>query len=1197
MSVNLRKILSAVLIGLMILPLASGCENSDVPSGSDSSNNGTVIKYPNDGLVSVYPEETNEILNNPQMGLYFIENAPLEVTDLGRKGTFPDINTVAVLSSWGEIEEIEGKYDWTIVDNAVNYWKSKGKRIIFRISTDAMVISGLMKYSSEVPAWLFDKYKVGYQNREMQGVFYRVPDYADPVYLDKLQLFMDSFAGKYKDDPAVEGVMLLGYGPWGEWHSGHDFKSYDEREKTLAKIIDIWAEAWGSETPLFLSSTYEYDQTLFPAVSDPASYEEYMRWSAFDHAWNIPNVSFARNGVAGALKDYDSRLLMDSFASGKRVPVQLELFGGYEQYSAIGGHAGYDTESAFDEILMYRANVMTIMGWDKFGLPRLYNERPDLIYKMNRYLGYRLIPKDFTYPARVAPGTDFDILHTWVNDAVGRCPEDHDLRISLIDDAGNEIYSVTDSNFAPSNMTYGNIYSRITEYKIPEGTAEGEYQLKIAVTDKTGDPAIKLGITGNNGKDEYIAGKILIDNEAEEVKAFFEDSKIKTDLFSVKDGEDTSVDVGLQGGKAYEISFDYKAVDPDAVMSFAVKSETGGPSASKAVNMWTDVSMLKSGKTYVVLLEEHDDHRLVFSSEGGSAEFSGIRVREVDMVFAENAESGDMESVMLSAAEDAIVTEEPDDVLGGKYSLALQGSGIGDSDMLATFEGAFKFKPNTSYTVSFDYKTVTDARQGSYAYMELRSGDKVRNHFFWADLVSNGRYTKTFRFTTDDTEGYNIYFGIHNSLSVVIDNIVITENGEGVRLISGDEDFVPPVRNDDIEELEFPVSVDFEEGDIFDAGFLSGDMSFGDITDNSKAVIGGEYSVVGDSDGAILWYNFLSTDPRKIVFKENTEYTVEFDYRVLRKQQNEGGFMVYARTSAGTLNDDRGYVLWNAWGRITEKGPDMADSDIRIREDRNGNGSVHMVFATANKSDYSLYFCIKYGGAFSVDNVWITEGRQAAQGSYSVPAMKDVKLDMFGFAEDFEGGPMNDGNAGLFRRTMVSGGTTYSRDAENFYGSFTSDKSRVINGNYSLLGSTNVGTWFDVLRSNSARAPIYDGQNYSIKFKYKPEKLAANAHYYFVLKSNSGNFAYDKYVWWNQRTNVIGSNLGALDYTLTDKGDHCIFEVRITPQWGPGNYYLVWGINGGGEIVIDDIVVSVNDAKYDFSRILTWENIVGKEIR
>jgi len=1179
----MRNTLMRLVLLSMLAFTVAGCSSS----AGDSTKDADPAPVLSQGsYVDIYPEETKEVLNNPDMGLVYIDNLPVELADMGQSGMHEGFSHIALLSSWGELEPYEDEYDFSSVDHAIDYWASKGKRIIFRISTDVMLLSGFFKYTSEVPSYLFDKYGVCYEYRSMQGVDYRVPDYSNPVFLDRLEKFMTAFGERYRDNPYLEGVGLLGYGPWGEWHSGHSFKSFEERHQTLAKIIEIWDKAFASKKPLFLSATYEYDAAIQPNVTEPASYEDFKYYSAFDYAESLPMINFARNGIAGALKAYDSKLLMDAFNSGRRQPMYLELFGGYTMYNQIGGHAGYDVDSAHDEVLMYHGNYMTVMGWDMYDAPKLEQERPDLVYKMNMNLGYRFLLKHASYPQTAKPGSTIYFNHTWANTAVGRSPIDYNLKVTFEDAGGKEAFSYTDESFAPSGFTKNNLYAYATAIKLPENLENGQYAVKVSLVSADEKVKIKLGIVGNDGKDNYYIGKIAVDRDAAAVESIYESDADWMKDNTVAAGSSLVLSPDFAAGQAYEISFDYESKDANAVMSFQATSQIGGASSTKGQAVWQDVSLRKTPRTAIVKLDAYDDYKLTFAAEDGAAVFSNIRVRPLNAVFDVDFEKGNMEEIPLVFSEEAAMTTEAAEVLGGKNSLVVQAYNNTRTDVAATYPDAFRLQPNTNYTVVFDYTPLSDAAQGGYGIFEARSeaggANATVGSTYFADLVENGRRQIVANFTTKGYDDYAIYWGANNAIKYAIDNVAVVENPGGI-VISGESEFEVPQSKLPLEPLKMPVAIDFENGSIADSGMVPGLSLLGQLTDKKEYVVSGSYSAYGNNDGSIDWMHMLETDPRKIAFKPDTTYTLSFDFKTVRRSSNYGGFYVLARTAAGTYNDDRGFLNWNSFGEIL--GEPSADS-YRIQVKPSGEGTVKLQFTTANKPDYFLVFGNNGGGAITFDNIAISEGAADYSGrKWSVPAKSAMRFPTYSFTENFEGK--------TFRRSMFDGGPGYTEE----YGVITSEPSKVISGKNSIVGKTANKDWFEFARTNSAKAVLFDQADYTVRFKFKPiVQPDADGFYYFSLRSNKDNFMHDRYVRFKNRFDVVENTFGADNVKLTDNGQYVVAEIRFRTENTPGDYHLTWGIKGGGEIAIDDVMVSVN-ASPDEATYKTWEDVVGYTVK
>ena len=53
--------------------------------------------------------------------------------------TFPEVDAVAIMASWQDIEKSEGVYDFSRLDFAYDYWKAHGKAIQLRVSAESLL--------------------------------------------------------------------------------------------------------------------------------------------------------------------------------------------------------------------------------------------------------------------------------------------------------------------------------------------------------------------------------------------------------------------------------------------------------------------------------------------------------------------------------------------------------------------------------------------------------------------------------------------------------------------------------------------------------------------------------------------------------------------------------------------------------------------------------------------------------------------------------------------------------------------------------------------------------------------------------------------------------------------------------------------------------------------------------------------------
>ncbi len=156
-----KKAVFASLIGLASLGLAFGtffgCAKFDQSVEDvldDASPNISNYQY-------VYPEKLSGNLNNPGMGWVTLEEPTYGGhPDMGTSGPLPEVSNVSLSTSWARIEVEEGVYDWTLMDQIIDYYVVRGKRINFRIVTDSLMLPNTY---SGTPQWLFDKYDVAYE--------------------------------------------------------------------------------------------------------------------------------------------------------------------------------------------------------------------------------------------------------------------------------------------------------------------------------------------------------------------------------------------------------------------------------------------------------------------------------------------------------------------------------------------------------------------------------------------------------------------------------------------------------------------------------------------------------------------------------------------------------------------------------------------------------------------------------------------------------------------------------------------------------------------------------------------------------------------------------------------------------------------------------------------------------------------------
>jgi hypothetical protein len=473
--------------------------------------------------VTVTPAEDEKVvLHNPDMGWVLYENYPVDREPNGSNtmiampdDSFDGVDEVAVMFSWFDVEKTEGKYDFIDVDRAYDHWKKRGKRIQLRMSTETLLWwdtanpprgKGPPDY---VVARMSDERK---QRREGGGLPpYTVLDARDPIYLQRLEKFLAAVADHYNGDRAVTLIDLRGFGVWGEWHTGFKYPSVEERREALKGVIDRYSAAFPNN---WVALCYSYDpdspkelwagpyDKLDPAFT--THYDEFLRYSAFDHALTKPNVSFRRDGCGGAVRSNERKLCGQAFDSLDNGPFFCEFVDGFGDSKR--GRLGW-VDWKIEDALSLHPNYINLLGWVGGDAKNFITERRDLFEHGQRNMGYRLVPTKLSYPRSVTSGSSFELSGEWVNRAVGRAMVDFKLKLTLVDGAGKSAATADAKGFGTDKWVKGKTYPVRSTLAFAD-VKPGQYELCVSLVDPRDGKAIGLPLKGDVGERAYRVGAI-----------------------------------------------------------------------------------------------------------------------------------------------------------------------------------------------------------------------------------------------------------------------------------------------------------------------------------------------------------------------------------------------------------------------------------------------------------------------------------------------------------------------------------------------------------------------------------------------------------------------------------------------------------------------------------------------------------------
>lgn len=449
-----------------------------------------------EGAVTVHPkEDTQTVLSNPDMGWVAYDNYLVSETEspaskrCGIYGyDYPGVDHIMLKFTWADIETKEGKYDFSRFDYIYDYWKGKGKKIQLGMSTESLLWYGF--YGMGIPTYVTEKMDPSKIQKRTYNYgrsgTYRVVDANDPYYMERMTAFLKEMSDHMTETGrTVDYIDLRGYGLWGEWHSGYQYATLEEKRTALDGIMKAWSEAF-PDTWLCLSYSWDPDA---PGGynTDPARYEDFLYWSAFDLAKKYTNFAFRRDGCDGAILANDRAFCDEMFPKLTYGPFTSEGAQGYENSD--------NAKRIIEDGLSLHANYFTLVGWGNYNGQAFIQNEPQLMTYGHLNMGYRFSARKISYTAAVEAGGELTLAGIWKNSAVGRAVRDYEFALILQKDGGEEqVLNLGKSGC--DKWIKGQEYVTDNKITLPDSIAKGTYQASLALIDPADGGYIRLAMEG-----------------------------------------------------------------------------------------------------------------------------------------------------------------------------------------------------------------------------------------------------------------------------------------------------------------------------------------------------------------------------------------------------------------------------------------------------------------------------------------------------------------------------------------------------------------------------------------------------------------------------------------------------------------------------------------------------------------------------
>jgi hypothetical protein len=441
--------------------------------------------------VVVRPQEIDDVLVNPGIGFMTFQRFNGDQLNQGTKWTegypiqyqpfngrldnpnHPATSLAYFRIYWKFMEPEEGQYQFAVLDKVLETAASRGQTLLLRIApygTEA---------DNDVPDWY--RKRVGDESTSKLPERKWRTNPEDPRYAECFGRMIRAFGRHYDGHPALESVDLAIVGAWGEG-AGSERLS----RKTREALIDSYVESF-TKTPLIMllndPMTNEYGLSRRPVGWRVDCLGD---MGGFSKTWSHMQDFYPQSIINCGMQD-----------AWKKAPVSLEVCWVMQHWK----DQGWDINYIIDQSLKWhissfngKSSAVPLEWWPQ----------------VNRWLksmGYRLLLRKFTYPARINQGGKLEFTSWWENKGVAPCYRQFPLALRIRSQSRKEVlFTQADiRSWLPGDSIYDDAVF------LPAGLPVGEYDLEFALLDpQSSQPRIKLAIAGCQPDGWYPLGKLQV---------------------------------------------------------------------------------------------------------------------------------------------------------------------------------------------------------------------------------------------------------------------------------------------------------------------------------------------------------------------------------------------------------------------------------------------------------------------------------------------------------------------------------------------------------------------------------------------------------------------------------------------------------------------------------------------------------------
>jgi hypothetical protein len=522
-----------------------------------------------DSVLIAKPPPVTTAFRNPRMGWVVYDFYPF--TDKPVANTPLASVIFSNFFSWGDLEPVEGQYDFSGIDNMLSK-ALPGQKIAIAITTmdltshpSARPHMGF-KGRGQTPFWLQQKMgpyagdcissvgslQITHDPSDPYGCVLR-PYYWHPTFLAAHKKLITALAKRYSSPSPgevswrnrLESIEISTFGHWGEWHAVDvPWPDYTYQKATTLAMVNDYLTAFAPFPEVKLEISGVVSRVAPASWAGPGA--------------DLTNIYHAVNQGANI-----GRKFIGAYEPAYFSPLEAALLQQWRGARALRLEWGSWSGKIFDFLdasyPTYRGYVTTAvqralelqashLGWhvnqEKIFCgpgPVTFNNcstRQDIPLRREvafdplsiqiggetlrdyaqRRLGYRLQLAEARLPQRLKAGGGLGVAMRWHQLGVAKVYDQYKLKFWLTRAAADDVL-LGEGAFPANHWPVGPQADQavnVSGLKVPMNTASGWWTVKFAVVDTTGEPAMNLAIDGKEIADpnlyaRYRLGEVFVD--------------------------------------------------------------------------------------------------------------------------------------------------------------------------------------------------------------------------------------------------------------------------------------------------------------------------------------------------------------------------------------------------------------------------------------------------------------------------------------------------------------------------------------------------------------------------------------------------------------------------------------------------------------------------------------------------------------